>query len=331
MRTTHPASFGPGSPSTCFYAGRACRESERRNKLTRMSEPPIVDPAGDFIWRNARLLDRRRFAHRFLGAPPEPVVTALRAYQNADGGFGNALEPDKRCPDSQPVDVEVAFRVLDELDDGADWHDPPYAPLIERAIDFLATITTPEGGIPFVLPSARAYPHAPWWESADNPPASLNPTAAIVGLLRKHGVEHSWVGRATDYCWRAVEDGSTEEVHELAAILTFLENAAEGPRSVKELDRIGERLFSAGLVELDPAATGYVKKPLDWAPTPTSWCRRLFDDQVVAAHLDALAARQQPDGGWTISWPPVSPLVELEWRGSVTVDALKTLRAYGRL
>ena len=291
------------------------------------TEPPVFARAADFIWRNARLLDRQRFAHLFRGAPSAPVVAALRAYQNADGGFGNALEPDKRCPDSQPVDVEVALRVLDDLGDEAVWRDP----LVERVIDFLATITTPDGGIPFVLPSVRAYPRAPWWEADDNPPASPNPTAAIVGLLLKHGVRHPWVEQATDYCWLVVSVGSTEEVHELAAILTFLENAPDRPRAAMELDRIAERLFAARLVELDPQATGYVKKPLEWAPSPKSWCRRLFDDQVIAAHLDALAARQQPDGGWPISWPPVSPLSELEWRGYVTVDALETLRAYGRL
>jgi len=291
------------------------------------TQPFIVERAADFIWQNARLLDRQRFARLFRGGPSAPVVAALRAYQNGDGGFGNALEPDKRCPDSQPVDVEVALRVLDDLDVETAWRDP----LVERVIDFLASITTPDGGIPFVLPSVRAYPRAPWWEADDNPPASPNPTAAIVGLLWKHGVRHPWVERATDYCWRVISKGSTEEVHELAAILTFLENAPDRPRAEREFDRIAERLFAARLVELDPEATGYVKRPLDWAPTPRSWCRRLFDDQVIAAHLDALAACQQPDGGWTISWPPVSPLVELEWRGYVTVDALKTLRAYGSL
>jgi hypothetical protein len=286
-----------------------------------------IDRAADFIWRSARLLDRQRFTHLFRDAPSAPIVAALRAYQNPDGGFGNALEPDKRCPDSQPVDVEVALRVLDELDDAALWMDP----LVERVIDFLATISTPEGGVPFVRPSVRAYPHAPWWDTADNPPASPNPTAAIVGLLRKRDVRHPWIDRATDYCWRAISEGSTEEVHELAAILTFLENSPERRRAEGEFDRIAERLFASKLVELDPDAPGYVKKPLDWAPTPQSWCRRLFDDRVIAANLDALAARQQPDGGWTISWPPLSPLVELEWRGFVTVEALKTLRVYARL
>ena len=288
---------------------------------------PIITRAADFIWQNARLLDRQRFAHLFLGAPAAPVVAALAAYQNADGGFGNALEPDKRCPDSQPVDVEMALRVLDEVDESRIWSDP----LVTRVIDFLGMITTAEGGVPFVLPSVRAYPRAPWWDTDDNPPASTNPTAAIVGLLRKHGVQHPWIDAATDYCWREISEGETEEVHELATILTFLENAPERARADQQLARIGERLFAAKLVELDPASAGYVKKPLDWAPSPTSWCRRLFDDATIAAHLDALIDRQQPDGGWTISWPAVSPLVELEWRGAVTVGALKTLRAYGRV
>jgi hypothetical protein len=40
---------------------------------------------------------------------------------------------------------------------------------------------------------------------------------------------------------------------------------------------------------------------------------------------------QREDGGWTFNWPAWSPLAELEWRGSVTVDALRVLRANGRL
>src|SRR5207244_12944570 len=113
------------------------------------TDSPILERAADFIWRSARLLGRRRFSYLFLGAPAAPVVAAVHAYQNADGGFGNALEPDKRCPDSQPVDVEVALRVLDELDDEAVWRDR----LVARVIDFLAGITTSDGGLPFVLPA----------------------------------------------------------------------------------------------------------------------------------------------------------------------------------
>ena len=84
-----------------------------------------------------------------------------------------------------------------------------------------------------------------------------------------------------------------------------------------------------GVVALDPAAEGYVQKPLDWAPMPDSFCRRLFSDAVLAQHLEALAARQGVDGGWPISWPPISPGVALEWGGAMTIKALRTLRTYG--
>jgi hypothetical protein len=71
--------------------------------------------------------------------------------------------------------------------------------------------------------------------------------------------------------------------------------------------------------------------PLDWAPTPSSYCRVLFSDEEISHHLDALAARQQPDGGWPLSWQALSAMSEMEWRGWVTVGSLHTLKAYGRL
>ena len=91
------------------------------------------------------------------------------------------------------------------------------------------------------------------------------------------------------------------------------------------------RIAAPGFVELDPAATGYVHMPLEWAPTPDSPCRALFADDVIQTHLAALAAKQLPDGGWPISWTPISPAVTFEWEGWVTVQALQTLRAYGAL
>ena len=59
----------------------------------------IFDRAEKFIYNNARLLERQLFAYHFKGGSREQVLTALRAYQNEDGGFGHALEPDIRCPD----------------------------------------------------------------------------------------------------------------------------------------------------------------------------------------------------------------------------------------
>jgi hypothetical protein len=55
----------------------------------------------------------------------------------------------------------------------------------------------------------------------------------------------------------------------------------------------------------------------------------LFDEALLRRHLGALADAQEEDGGWPISWQAISPGVELEWRGAVTIKALRTLEAYG--
>jgi hypothetical protein len=52
---------------------------------------------------------------------------------------------------------------------------------------------------------------------------------------------------------------------------------------------------------------------------------------VIERELDALAAGQADDGGWTFSWAAWNPAAAWEWRGVVAINALRTLRAYGRL
>src|SRR5262245_3834453 len=187
-----------------------------------ISERERTARAQDFMWHNARLLERQLFAFLFdpesVGDGPSAraqrkgVLQALRAYQNPDGGFGHALEPDLRAPVSQPVAADFAFRVLDLV---AAFDDP----IVERTCDYLQTITTPEGGIPYVLPTARDYPHAPWWETSDPLPASLNPTGLLAGLLHKHHVTHPWLAPATDYCWDAITRSESSEFHELWCVL----------------------------------------------------------------------------------------------------------------
>jgi hypothetical protein len=91
----------------------------------------------------------------------------------------------------------------------------------------------------------------------------------------------------------------------------------------------GER--EAVLAALRPYQNLGGPHPLHFAPRPDSLARRLFTDQVIEAHLKALAEAQGADGGWFFNWREWNPTTTLEWRGWVTIDALKTLRAYGWL
>lgn len=287
------------------------------------SAQQVLQAAEGFIWRSGRLLERRLYAFLFGSGTGEQVLSALRPYQNDDGGFGNALEPDIRCPHSQPVPTEQALYVMDVtgLYDG----------MASRACDWLLSVATPEGGVPWLLPSALDYPRAPWWETDLNPPASVNPTAGVAGLLHKHGVRHPFTALATNYTWGQIEQGTAKELHEVYELTRFLEHVPDRVRAERAFKAVGESIFAHNLVLLDPGASGYGKKVLEWAPTPRSLCRQLFTEEQVNAHLDALMAAQQEDGGWPITWPAVSPAGEQEWRGMRTIDALRTLKAYGRL
>lgn len=282
----------------------------------------ILERAEAFIWKNARLLERRLFEFHFKEGSRAAVVDALRPYQNADGGFGNALEPDIRCPDSQPVPVQHALKILSTV--GFD------SEMVKDACEYLLTITTPEGGVPWLLPSALKYPRAPWWQTGAAPAAAVNPTAAIAGLLHQNGFRHEWLEAATTFCWAKIADLELTDPHDAGVVLTFLYNVPDRARADAELARVAGQLLSGDLVA-DVNAEGYVFKPLDWAPTPDHPLREHVGPEDVAANLDRLAVGQQPDGGWNISWEPLSRACELEWRGSVTLDALLTLQANGRL
>jgi hypothetical protein len=281
-----------------------------------------LDSAREFVLGNARLLDRHRLSFRFDDAPAGAVLAALRAYQNEDGGFGHALEPDLRGPSSQPVPLEHALRILDAID--------AFEPeLVGSSVDWLASVTTPEGGVPFVLPTVNEAPHAPWWVPTGE--ASLNPTAGIVGLLHKRAVRHAWVDSATEYCWEALSR-TTDDLgaDDAISVLTFLEHVPDRDRAEDAFEQLGTRI-RRDLVALDPSTPGYVKSPLEFAPRPESLARPLFDAPTIELHLDSLAARQEGDGGWPITWDPPTAAAIGEWRGFMTVMWLEVLDSYGRL
>jgi hypothetical protein len=282
-----------------------------------------LDAAATFVWTNARLLDRHRFAHLFLGAEREPILRTLRAYQNADGGFGHAIEPDLRGPVSQPIGVFTALEILVETGAAGD-------PMIEPAADFLAGIARPDGGAPFALPSAADYPRAPWWQPADQ--SSLTVTAANASVLHALGSSHRWLDGASEYCWRRIDAlDFLDSPYDTRFAIAFLDAAPDEDRATEALDRLAAALHESGVVTTNPDAPGEVHQPLDFSPWPDARSRRLFPADLIDRHLDALAARQQEDGGWTINFPTWSPAGAIEWRGIVTVHTLKILRAHGRL
>jgi hypothetical protein len=301
------------------------------------STPPARSPlfrAEQFVWLTARVLEQRLFAYHFLNGAPEPVEAALDAYRDEDGGYGHALEPDLRGPVSQPLHVARALRVLDAVGRCGGQR-------VDRVCRYLTSVSTADGALPAVLAGQRGYPAAPFVPVVDDPPGELLATGPVVGLLHRNEVWHAWLFRATDFCWQAVESLEKSHPYEVEAAVAFLDSAPDRPRAEAAADRLGRLVREHRLAALDPdrldaypVAPGYAPGehhfPHDFAPGPDSLARAWFTDEEMTRSLDHLAAEQQEDGGWPIRWRQWAPVVALESRPAVTIEALRTLRAYGR-
>jgi hypothetical protein len=286
---------------------------------------PDLNTASVFIAAGARVIDQRRFQRLFSGGPATAVRDAVAAYRNEDGGFGHALEPDSRAPGSQPAATEMALRILDEADA---WDEE----LVRGACDWLATVAPAEGGAAFVeAGSLEGGPHAPWWVPEEGHPASLIATGLIAGTLHARGFSHPWLDGATEVMWNRVGKLSEPGGYEMFGVLAFLQHVPDRDRAREAFGQVGPLITERGLVTLDPEAPGEVHGVLAFAPEADSLARVLFDDATVAAHLDHLAKGQRDDGGWTMNWLAWSPYAERDWRGFLTVDNLRLLRANGRL
>jgi len=284
---------------------------------------PDFNAAAAFIAANARVIDRRRFRRLFGDDDAEPVRNAVAAYRNDDGGFGHALEPDCRAPGSQSLAVEMALRIMDEA--GA-WDED----LVRGACDWLAAVAPPEGGVAFVEPTLAGWPHAPWWVAEEGHPASVIATALIAGTLHARGFSHPWLDRATELTWTLIDGLADPGPYDMRAVFSFLQHVPDRDRAREVFGRVGPLILDRKLVTLDPETPGEVHFPLDFAPEPDSLGRELFDQATIKANLDHLAQAQLDDGGWTFNWLAWSPAAEREWRGFLTVDALRILRANGR-
>ncbi|WP_416967460.1 hypothetical protein [Streptomyces sp. 4F14] len=287
-----------------------------------------------FVWLNARVLEQRLFAHHFLAASADLAETALDAYRTADGGYGHALEPDLRGPVGQPAHAVYALRVLDALGRCGGRR-------VEQLCRHLTSVSTADGALPAVLPAQRGYPAAPSAPIADAPTGELLTTGPVTGLLHRNDVWHAWLFRATDFCWHALESLRTPHPYEVRAAVTFLDSVPDRARAQAAADRLGRlvrdqhlAVLSPDRPEHSPAADGHAPAehhfPHDFAPSPHSLARAWFTDAEMARSLDLLAADQRPDGGWPTRRPPWTPSAALEARSMATIEALRTLRSYGR-
>jgi hypothetical protein len=283
---------------------------------------PIDHPAAEsFIWSVARLVDRHRYALLFKDGRMEPIIDALRGYRNQDGGFGHALEPDLRCPGSQPAATLYALEILTEAGAAS-------SELARDARAWIAQIAEPDGGIPVVLPGFEQYPHAPWFK----PETGSMLTLGLAAVLHAGGVaDDEWLARATNWCWRSIDTTEHPGGYWLKYALAFLDAVPDEQRARAAIASLDARVDPSGIAPVGGFVEGEALRPLDLSPRPRTRSRGLISRAQIDAHLDTVESTQQEDGGWLFDWLAWSPAQTTDWRGNVTIRALIWLRDNGRL
>ncbi|MFI5317172.1 MAG: hypothetical protein ACHQ6T_15835 [Myxococcota bacterium] len=285
--------------------------------------------ARGFLLTEARPLERALFLREFEGAPAAPVFAALADYRNADGGFGHALEPDLRMAASSALATATGLDVLREL--GAD----DTQPLVRGALAWVAERFDAQiPGWRYVPADVDAFPRAPHWNWELHRPGGpwdhlLNPGARFLSHWS------FWPRLAPRAPFESLSRAFAAHVMGLTTV---------GPDSLNYAAEVEGAPLRAKLRELartnvsrDPSTWGsYCARPLKLAPTPESPLAECLTAET-ARNLDWEIGQQGTDGSWQPNWtwdgayPADWEIARREWQGQLTLRALRSLRAYGRI
>lgn len=171
-----------------------------------------------WIHKNGRELEIAIWKYHFENGNKENVVNALMYYQNEDGGFGNAVDPDNWNINSLPYATLFTISILRDIEFYEMQH-PIYLG-IKRYIDI--ELNFPEG-CNFTVITNKDYPHAKYYNYDENYNRTES-TGIILG-----------------FCAFIIEHYQDDKIYSVA---------------LEVAEKMIEKLYSANLGDMGP--TGYI-------------------------------------------------------------------------
>ena len=297
------------------------------------------EKARAFVHEQARPLERCLFSYYFREGSAEDVFAELAKYQNSDGGFGNALEPDVRLPDSSAIATTIGLQILRELK-ASENH-----PIVRGVIRYLLDTYDSEYEVWQIIPSnANEAPYAPWWQYTEDLAKQwgeflANPRAEIVGYFYDYSelVPTNLLDRLTIAVVSHLDSlPDSMEMHELLCYVRLAETQTL-PKNART--KIIQKLRQAVdcVVAKEPSDwEKYGLKPLTVVASPDSPFAAMLTKEIDL-NLDYEIDHQREDGSWTLNWswgdtfPEEWKNSEREWKGVLTVRALRVFQNFDRL
>lgn len=269
----------------------------------------IFEKSKKFIYRNARPIDIARWNYLFEEGDKQEVIKYLKAYQNSDGGFANALEPDCWNQKSTPMQTWVATKIIKEID-----LEDKSNSLITGILEYLVSKNEFDGHCWNGLNTVETnndYPHAPWWSYTKTQETNYNPTASLIGFMLKYAVEESTTYRmacslakeAYDYFKK---NFPLESMHEAACFVELYEYMKEcdihDQLELVEFKTLLQRQIKQVITyDTNLWSTAYVCKPSMFISSKKSDFY-VDNEDICCFESEFIKQTQNPDGTWNVTW-----------------------------
>ena len=262
-----------------------------------------------FIYRNARPLDIARWQYHFEDGTQQAVLTALSAYQNEDGGFGHALEPDAWNPNSSPIQTWAATEIMREINFTQSAH-----PVTKGILRYLASGQAFKGHFWYcTVSSNNDYPHAPWWHTESDSVChnDYNPTACLAGFIIRFADKSGELYRlgcriAREAFDSYISHGLLNDMHTAGCFIRLMQYGEEtGANDIFNISMLKDKLrqqvrhsITHNTAEWD---AGYICKPSQFFNSHNSIFYTDYKE-IAVYECEYIIKTPLVDGSWSIPW-----------------------------
>lgn len=301
----------------------------------------VFDKAKKFIYRNARPLDLARWKFHFENGSMDDILNILAMYQNDDGGFAYAIEPDCWNINSTPIATWAATHILNEINFKNSAH-----PIIKGILKYLESGKDFADGKWFnTVASNNDYPHAIWWEckNEDGLP-DYNPTVSLAGFALRYANKGSILfQKASEIAVKSVKDFMGQSIDEMHTVRCFADlfNYCE---EIKEFDLFDLKSFKDRLIkrinelvckDAEKWYKEYVCKPSFFFDRKMEIFNTI-NRELVEKEADMFLEIQLPDGSYPVVWQWWTDYKESEisanwWKSDIIIKNMLYIKEFGKM
>lgn len=293
-----------------------------------------------FMLKNSRPLDMARWNYLFENGSKEDVISVLKTYQNIDGGFASALEPDCWNTNSTPLQTWAATQIIKEINLDDKTH-----PIIKGILNYLSSNDEFDGhrwnGLNTVVTNDN-YPHAPWWSYSQKQELTYNPTASLIGFILKYAEKDTVIYKSA--CELSKEaynhfkkNFPLESMHESACFIELYNYMKEcsilnlvNMEEFKEL--LQKQIKQVITYDTKIWNTDYICRPSLFINSKSSDFY-LENKDICDFEYEFILKTQNDDGSWKVTWEWNDYLEQWAisknwWKSDIIIKNIKYIREF---